>query len=632
MLRRRTLLLSYLFSVLSAFSQTAREPIAYTLRFPEAAAHYMDVEMTLPTEGEAELELFMPTWTPGSYLVREYSRNIISLTGSSSDGRPLEILKTSKNRWQVDTNNSLIATIRYRMFCREINVRNNWVESDFAVINGAPTFLTVVDDYQRPYQVTVELPHDWERTVSPLHSTDDANTYRSPDFDTLVDSPMIAGTPQVDSFEVDGVRHTLATIGGGGVWDNARAARNVQKVVEEQRTFWGGLPYDEPYVLFNVLNGSRGGLEHKQSMLMTGDRWYTSNRGGIRSWLSLVSHEFFHVWNGKRLRPLELGPFEYEHENFSPSLWIVEGLTSYYQHILLARAGYHTHQKYLDALSGSIAGTEKTPGRLVQSLSASSFDAWIKAYRKDENSINALFSYYSGGAVAGFLIDAKIQELTDGERSLDDVLRVAYDRFSGKIGYTESEFIALAGEIAGEDLTDWFEGLVRQPNQFDYQQALDWYGLEFETPKPPESNALPVADDPEDLPKGWLGATTNNDNGKLVISRIPSETPAAAAGLSVDDEIIAIDGHRVHSENLNRIAGLLGAGTEVDLLVARQGLIINLPLTLGEEPTQNWKLKIKKDITKVQKARLDRWLGPKTEKNSRPSTEAAPAGQHYQAN
>ena len=614
MLRRRTLFLSYLFSALSAFSQTAREPIAYTLRFPEAAAHYMDVEMTLPTEGEAELELFMPTWTPGSYLVREYSRNIISLTGSSSDGRPLEILKTSKNRWQVDTNNSLIATIRYRMFCREINVRNNWVESDFAVINGAPTFLTVVDDYQRPYQVTVELPHDWERTVSPLHSTDDANTYRSPDFDTLVDSPMIAGTPQVDSFEVDGVRHTLATIGGGGVWDNARAARNVQKVVEEQRTFWGGLPYDEPYVLFNVLNGSRGGLEHKQSMLMTGDRWYTSNRGGIRSWLALVSHEFFHVWNGKRLRPVELGPFEYEHENYSPSLWIVEGLTSYYQHILLARAGYHTHQKYLDALSGSIAGTEKTPGRLVQSLSASSFDAWIKAYRKDENSINALFSYYSGGAVAGFLIDAKIQELTDGERSLDDVLRVAYDRFSGKIGYTESEFIALAGEIAGEDLTDWFEGLVRQPNQFDYQQALDWYGLEFETPKPPESNALPVADDPEDLPKGWLGATTNNDNGKLVISRIPSDTPAAAAGLSVDDEIIAIDGHRVHSENLKRIAGLLGAGTEVDLLVARQGLIINLPLTLGEEPIQNWKLKIKKDITEVQKAHLDRWLGPKTEK------------------
>jgi len=617
MLQSRPLLLALFLSTLPAIAQTDREPIAYTLRFPDAAAHYMDVEMTLPTEGAKELDIFMPTWTPGSYLVREYSRNIISLSGRTTDGSPLEIVKSSKNRWRVDTEGADSISIDYRMFCREINVRNNWVESDFAMVNGAPTFLTVVDDYQRPYEVTVELPSGWERTVSPLPSAGAANSYRSPDFDTLVDSPMIAGTPQVDSFEVDGVMHTLATLGGGGVWDNTRAARNVQKVVEAQRTFWGGLPYDEPYVVFNVLNGSRGGLEHKQSMLMTGDRWYTSNRGGIRSWLSLVSHEFFHVWNGKRLRPVELGPFEYEHENYSPSLWIVEGLTSYYQHILLARAGYHTHQKYLDALSSSIAGTEKTPGRFVQSLSASSFDAWIKAYRKDENSINALFSYYSGGAVAGFLIDAKVQELTDGERSLDDVLRVAYERFSGKMGYAESEFITLVGEIAGTDLTDWFESLVRQPNQFDYQHALDWYGLEFETPKPPESKALPVEDDPEDLPKGWLGAATNSDNGKLIISRVPSDTPAAAAGLSVDDEIIAIDGHRVDSGNLNRIAGLLGAGTKVDLLIARQGLVITLPATLGKEPSHTWKLKIKKDITEAQQARLDRWLGPEPGKKDK---------------
>ena len=614
MLRCRSLLLGLLFSTLPAIGQPAREPIVYTLRFPEATAHYMDVEMTLPTEGADELEIFMPTWTPGSYLVREYARNIISLSGSSSDGNRLEIVKTSKNRWHVQTNSSETVAIRYRMFCREINVRNNWVESNFAVINGAPTFLTVVDDYQRPYEVAVELPSGWETTVSPLPSTGVANSYRAPDFDTLVDSPMIAGAPQVDSFEVDGVRHTLATIGGGGVWDNARAARNVQKVVEAQRTFWGGLPYDEPYVLFNVLNGSRGGLEHKQSMLMTGDRWYTSNRGGIRSWLSLVSHEFFHVWNGKRLRPVELGPFEYEHENYSPSLWIVEGLTSYYQHVLLARAGYHTHQKYLDALSGSIAGTEKTPGRFVQSLSSSSFDAWIKAYRRDENSINALFSYYSGGAVAGFLIDAKIQEISDGERSLDNVLSAAYERFSGEIGYAESEFIALVGEIAGKDLTDWFERLVRQPNQFDYKHALDWYGLEFETPMPPESKALPVEGDPEDLPKGWLGAGTKSSDGKLVISSVPNGTPAADAGLSVDDEIIAINGHRVDANGLKRITGLLGAGTQVDLLIARQGLIATIPARLGEEPTQTWKLKIKKDITEAQQARLDRWLGPEPEK------------------
>ena len=621
MLQHPKLLLVLLVSTLASQTGFARDPIAYTLRFPDAAAHYMDVEMVVPTEGAKELNLFLPTWTPGSYLVREYSRNIISLNATAS-GSALEVTKTSKNRWLVESKGLTSVTINYRLFCREINVRNNWVETDFAVVNGAPTFITIVDDYKRPYLVTVDLPTGWETTASPLAPTGTANSYSAPDFDTLVDSPLIAGSPQVDSFEVDGIPHSLVTIGGGGVWDNARAARNVQHLVEAQRTFWGGLPYDEPYVFFNLLTGSRGGLEHKQSMLMTGDRWYTKNRGGIRSWLSLVSHEFFHAWNGKRLRPIELGPFEYEHENYSPSLWVVEGLTSYYQHILLARAGYHTHEKYLGALSGSIAGTEKTPGRFVQSLSESSFDAWIKAYRKDENSINALFSYYSGGAVAGFLMDAKIQEETDGSRSLDDVLRAAFERYSGKSGYTETEFIALASEIAGKDLTDWFDRLVRQPNQFDYQPALDWYGLEFEKPKPPESNSLPVADDPEDLTKGWLGAVTSSSGGNLKVTSVPSDTPAAAAGLSVDDEIIAIDRHRVDASGLKRLAGLMGAGAVVDLLVSRQGLLTTLQVTLGEEPTETWKLKIKKDRTEEQKARVNKWLGFEPESDDETSEAA----------
>ena len=620
MLQYPRLILVLLVSTLASQTGFARDPIAYTLRFPDASAHYMDVEMVVPTERAKELNLFLPTWTPGSYLVREYSRNIISLEATAS-GSSLEVTKTSKNRWTVESEGVASVTVNYRLFCREINVRNNWVESDFAVVNGAPTFITVVDQYERPYLVTVELPAGWETTASPLPSAGSANSYSAPDFDTLVDSPLIAGSPQVDTFEVDGVAHSLVTIGGGGIWDNTRAARNVQHLVEAQRRFWGGLPYDEPYVFFNLLTGSRGGLEHKQSMLMTGDRWYTKNRGGIRSWLSLVSHEFFHAWNGKRLRPVELGPFEYEHENYSPSLWVVEGLTSYYQHVLLARAGYHTHEKYLDAFSGSIAGTEKTPGRFVQSLSESSFDAWIKAYRKDENSINALFSYYSGGAVAGFLMDAKIQQESDGERSLDDVLRAAYERFSGNAGYTESEFIALASEIAGTDLAGWFDRLVRQPNQFDYQPALDWYGLEFEKPKPPESKSLPVENDPEDLPKGWLGAGTSSSGGNLKVTSVPSDTPAAAAGLSVDDEIIAIDLNRVDSSGLKRIAGLMGAGTVVDLLVSRQGLLTTLQVTLGEEPTETWKLKIKKNITEEQKARIDRWLGPEPEEEEKEKEE-----------
>ncbi len=607
MFRRSLLLLSLIAPLFAA----AREPITYTLRFPAADRHYADVEAVIPTEGAAELTLFLPVWTPGSYLIREYARHIVTLSATDAAGAALTATKVDKNRWLIPTTGTDALHVHYRLYCREINVRNNWVETDFAVINGAPTYLSVVDDYQRPYAVTVELPTGWTRSESAMTYTDTPNTFTTPDYDTLVDSPLVAGSPQVDAFEVDGVRHALVTIGGGGVWDNARAARNLQHVVETQRDFWGFLPYDEPYTVFNLLTGSRGGLEHRQSFTMTADRWYASSRGGIKSWLSLVSHEYFHAWNGKRLRPVELGPFDYEHENYTPSLWIVEGITSYYQHLLLTRGGYNTPAAYLRALSGSIAGTQRTPGRLVQSLSDSSYDAWIKGYRPDENNVNARFSYYSGGAVAGFIIDAQIQIVSDGAASLDDVLRAAYERYSGATGYTEAEFIALASEIAGSDLTAWFDELVRHAGEFDYQPALDWFGLEFEQPKPPAPDtSFPVAEEPVDGPRGWLGGDTKSIGGSLVFTTIADGTPAADAGLSVDDELLAINGHRIDSAGtLNKVTAYLGAGTTVEVLVARQGLVETVTATLAEKPAETWQLKFRADATEEQKARVARWLG-----------------------
>jgi predicted metalloprotease with PDZ domain len=216
--------------------------------------------------------------------------------------------------------------------------------------------------------------------------------------------------------------------------------------------------------------------------VITADRWLSRTSSGISSWLSLASHEYFHVWNGKRMRPVEHGPFEYEHEVYTKSLWIVEGITSYYQHVLLRRAGFYTRDQYLNIVGDLIASIERTPGRLVQALSNASYDAWIKAYRPDENSVNVLFSYYSGGALAALLLDAEIRRVSNGASSLDDVMRAGYHRFSGERGYTEEEFIALVGEVTGHDLSAWIRGVVQTPGRWDYQPMLDWYGLAFETP------------------------------------------------------------------------------------------------------------------------------------------------------
>ncbi len=602
----------YIFAALASFTTaaTTREPIRFTLSFPDAAAHYVDVEARIPTEGKDALTVFMSVWTPGSYLVREYARNITRLEAFSTQGDSLPIAKTTKNRWQIESGHQSHVIVRYRLYGREINVRNNWIETDFAMINGAPTFISVVDDHQRPYVVVVDRPSNWATTHSALIAGEHPDEFTASDFETLVDSPILVGNPEIDTFDVSGVPHSLVTIDGGGVWDNGRAAHHLKLVIEAQRDFWGHLPLDRPYTVFNLLTGSRGGLEHRNSFTITADRWLGRTHGGITSWLSLASHEYFHTWNGKRLRPVELGPFEYEHENHTKSLWIVEGITSYYQHVILTRAGFYTPDRYLGAVSGSIAGTQRTPGRLVQAFSESSFDAWIKAYRSDENSVNTRFSYYGGGAVAGFLIDAKIQMVSDGAVSLDDVMRAAYDRYSGLSGYTQAEFITLAGEVAGHDLTAWFDALVNQPGEFDYQPALDWYGLEFEQPKPPAipEPGSPAASDPPDPAKGWLGAVTTDKSGRLTITQVRSDTPAAEAQLSVDDEILAVNGLRVSQSQLARRLELYGAENTVDLLISRRDQIMTLPVTLGLKPEATWRLKILSDASDEQKARVTKWL------------------------
>ncbi|MFZ9682656.1 MAG: M61 family metallopeptidase, partial [Cephaloticoccus sp.] len=551
-----------------------------------------------------QLEVFMPVWTPGSYLIREYARNIDRITAAAADGTDLAVAKTEKNRWVITTGGHDRVRLTYRVYGWEPSVRTNFIEGDFAILNGAPTFLTLTDGVTRAHTVRVELPDGWAGVYTPLPAGAAPHTFVAADFDTLVDSPILAGSPQVDSFELDGAPHYLVTVGGAGVWDNARAARNFEQIARTQVEFWGGLPAKDPYYVFNLLIGGRGGLEHKQSFVMMADRWLSRTRSGLNSWLSLVSHEYFHQWNGKRLRPVELGPFLYEHEAYTRTLWVVEGITSYYQHLLLRRAGFYRRTDLLNSLSGSIAGIERTPGRLVQSLSESSFDTWIKAYRPDENSANTRISYYSAGAVAAQLLDAAIRQATAGAKSLDDVMRAANERYSGERGYTEAEFTALVSAIAGTDFAPWFERHISSPGRFDYQPMLDWYGLMFEEPKQPDTSLLPNGLEPPDAPAGWLGAAVRNGT----VTDVRSDTPAYAAGLYVNDELLAIDGFR--TSDPNSVLRYRHPGDTVELLVARRGQVLTLQATLAETPTATWKLKVRPDATPEQKARLDAWLGP----------------------
>jgi predicted metalloprotease with PDZ domain len=584
-----------------ASAQTALEPMKYTLRFPQPQTHYVEVTAVVPTSGRAQVELMMAVWTPGSYMVREYSRHVEAVTAAAQDGRALEVGKSDKNRWRITTGGSPFVTVNYRVYAREMTVRTNWVETDFAMLNGAPTFMTLADDGARPHEVTIEPATGWRTSMTGLAEIPGApHRYRAPDYDTLVDSPIVVGNPAVYEFSVEGREHYLVNIGEGGTFDGARAAKDLETIVAHYARMWGSLPYDK-YLFLNMLtlvNDGGGGLEHRNSTMLMASRWATGTRRAYLSWLGLASHEYFHAWNVKRLRPVELGPFEYEEEVLTRSLWVAEGVTDYYADLALHRAGLSTREELLDGISNQIENLQNTPGRLVQSVEQASFDAWIKYYRPDENSPNVAVSYYTKGAVLGFLLDAKIRAATKGEKSLDDVMRTAFAKFSGARGFTPDEFRAVAEQVSGVSLASFWATAVEGKAELDYTEALETFGLRFRPVDAPRS----------DRPgRAWLGMSTRNDGGRLVVSEVRRETPAYVAGLNVDDEILAINGFRVRTDQLAGRMDQYKPGDKATLLIARRDQVLTLEATFGAEPARRWRLEVNPDATSAEEQRR-RWL------------------------
>lgn len=590
------------------------DPIEFALRFPAPHTHYVEVEAVYPTDGESEVVLFMATWTPGSYLVRDYSRHVEEITAfvpGSVPRRELTIEKSAKNRWRIDNPNRGPVAVQYRVYCREMTVRTNWVDESFAMLNGAPTFLGWVNELDRLHRVTLTLPDYWARSISGLASDPDRpEAYVAADYDTLVDSPIVAGNPSVYRFEVGGKPHYLANVGEGGIWDGEQSAEEVRKIVEVQTEFWGEIPYSK-YVFLNVIAEAGGGLEHRNSTLMLTSRWNSRVADRRRRWLGLVSHEFFHTWNVKRLRPVELGPFDYEREVLTPSLWIVEGFTSYYDDLSLVRAGLMTEKQYLEVLSQTIGRVEKTAGRRIRSLALASKDAWIRHYRPDENSRNTTISYYSKGALVGLLLDAEVRRATSDERSLDDVMRLAYARYSGEQGYTPEQFYACASEVAGRDLSRWFGETVESTRELDYGPLLAHYGLRFADPERREDkDAKSTAEKSDaDAPiPGWIGLVTRDSGGRLLVSRVDRDTPAYAAGFNVDDEILAVDTYRVLPGEWSDRLKQYSPGDRAAVVIARRQRLLTIDVTFEKEPADPWKIELDPDASAEAKEARRRWL------------------------
>jgi predicted metalloprotease with PDZ domain len=371
-------------------------------------------------------------------------------------------------------------------------------------------------------------------------------------------------------------------------------------MIGETFDFWDVVPLTRRFWFLNILAETGGGLEHDYNTVMMGSRWQTRDREDYTKWLGLAAHEFFHVWNVRRMRPEGIAEYDYRREQHTGSLWLAEGFTSYYDDLLLVRSDLITPIEYFKKLATHFHKLELTPGRLQISLDQSSHDAWTRAYQPNANAINANISYYTKGAVLAFVLDSRIRETTSNRKDLDDVMRLMFQRW-GETPYPEDAFAEALAEEVSPELRAWFEPLVSEASELDIDAALENYGLllDRKTPDPDEAES-PV-------PAG-LGINWSEDPHALVVEAVVHGFSAAEAGIIPGDELIAINDERVTPDNLDERQKRLYAGEPVELLISRHERLQRVRMITGLPRPDSYQIRVDRDISKGRLKRLESWL------------------------
>ncbi|HET7231970.1 MAG TPA: PDZ domain-containing protein [Longimicrobium sp.] len=633
--------------------------VTYRLRLPEPQTHHFMVDVE--AEGlTGPARLVMPSWTPGSYLMREFPRNVVTFAAADGSGRPLGWAKADKNTWVVDAPADGRLTARYLVNAAELSVRTSHMDATHAFVSGTSAFMYLEGRQGEEITLEVHAPQGWKATTSLLRTG--ANTFRAADYDELADSPLEIGTHPVFEFEVDGVPHRYA-IWGRGNYDPQKLIADTTRIVRAEKALFGELPYRDYTIILHLTPGGSGGLEHRDGTVLVADRW--AFRGPqYEGFLGLVAHEIFHAWNGKRIRPAVLGPFDYVRESYTRELWVVEGLTTYYTDVILRRAGVISQQRFLDKQAEQVTRLLGIPGRLVQPLEDASFDTWIKFYRPDANTPNATISYYHKGALVGLLLDLEIRRATNNARSLDDVMRALWAE-SGRpdVGFPEGRVEALASEVAGVELKPLFDRWLRTPAELDFAPYLAAAGLSLipaheaaatQQPGGTAAATMNAAATASAAPAGSVATASDGaaagggtqaasggtqaaggqapqpsaaepggqtaarevrvgfqwkmEGGRAIVGNVLAGTPAWRAGVNAGDELVALDGIRVDPMSLGTRLQERAAGSVVTLTVFRRDELINLALPVESGPPQRMLIRPIDGAGPEQKALLEHWM------------------------
>ena len=617
--RRRVVCAAALLIVLPLLVKAQNPPvdISFTVAMPRPHTHLFEIDVAVKrtANGSEQEQLIMPVWTPGSYLVREFERHVQDFTATDAAGQPLKWEKTNKDTWRITTNGAREWHARYRVYANELSVRTSELNSGHAFWNNA-NILMYLDGYlKNPSTVRVLAPDVWKVATGLPAVLGQKNTFRAENFDILYDSPFEVSNFKTLVFNVKGVAHRIV-IDGEGNYDPERMRRDVQKIIETESDLMGEIPYHDYTFILHLRGG--GGLEHLNSAALgyprfgfriaEGDRATSSapnatgaNQPDYRGFLSLVAHEFFHLWNVKRIRPDALGPFDYTQENYTKMLWVAEGITDYYADVALRRAGLISESEYLMAAARAMQALQDTPGRLEQSAEESSFDAWIKYYRQDENSSNSQVSYYEKGALLGLLLDLEIRKRSGGAKSLDDVMRYLYAEYYKKNrNYGPADFQKACELMASGSLDEFFSKYVRGKTELDYNAALEAAGLRLEI--------VPAGDTGRASDRIFFGADLQQAQDRLMVERVYAGSPAYEQGLNFGDQIVALDNQRVTRDFFNARLAEKKPGALINLTIFRFDELSTLLIKLGPGREGTFRIVPLTSQTEMQKKIYRDWL------------------------
>jgi len=553
--------------------------IRYTIGFPEAGAHYARIEVSILDFKSDFITLRMPSWTPGSYLLREFAKSVERVE-ASGNGRPIKYQRPDKNAWRFPTKGVREFKVVYHVYAFEWSVRTSFIDQDLAFLHNTSMFMMVEPFAHIPGFVEIQMPEAWKQIHSSLEFVSEQSknkVFRFGNYDELADEPILAGNQDTFTFSLKGVEHTVA-IAGKGNHDIPVFRKDLEKICKETEKIFGEHPCKQyTFFVLNTESGG-GGLEHANSCTVMMPRWQWNNESRYKQFLGLCAHEYFHLWNVKRIRPEALGPFDYSRENHTNLLWVAEGITSYYDELIMRRAGYYTREEYLSKTAATINDLESRPGRNVLTLNESSWDAWIREYRPNENSRNTAISYYLKGQVVALLLDATIIANTGGVRNLDDVMRTLWKQWKERpaMGFTDDEFTSLVSKVAAADMRPFMESFVFGLEQPDYTTLLQKAGITAENKGKKENT---------------LGCTTAYENGKLMVKYVERGLGAWNAGLSVNDEIIAVNGIRTLT-GLDDVYRLLRPGDTAEVLISRSGLVRTMAVAFVSREKPDWKLQV----------------------------------------